>query len=60
MKYGEGLVEVDYVDGKIYENGQKDYEIDYVDGLKHGKYIKWYENGQRDYEIDYVNGKSIY
>ena len=43
-----------------YENGQKEGEIDYVDGKQHGKTGSWYENGQKEGEIDYVWTVKLY
>ena len=41
----------------------KRYEINYIDGKKDGKRIKWNKNGNKIKEIDYIddekNGKEI-
>jgi antitoxin component YwqK of YwqJK toxin-antitoxin module len=42
---------------RLYENGQKKKEEDYVDGNHHGKRIGWYKNGQKKYEGDYLGGE---
>ena len=38
-----------------YENGQKEWEMPYVDGKEHGTGTGWYENGQKEWEIPYVD-----
>ena len=40
-----------------YENGQKQYEINYKDGQQNGLYKWWYENGQKSSEGPYKDGK---
>jgi len=45
-----------------YPNGQKEFEIYYIDGKCHREdgpaYILWYSNGQITYEEYYINGFS--
>ena len=41
----------------IWPNGQKRYEIPYVNGKRHGLDIWWHINGKKWHEIPYVNGK---
>jgi antitoxin component YwqK of YwqJK toxin-antitoxin module len=63
----EGLVEEWYLNGekvkeiKYYENGNKYYEIYYLNGERHREngpaYQGWYENGNKWYECYYLNGK---
>ena len=40
-----------------YDNGQKEYEAHYKNGLNHGLSTWWYENGQKHRESHYKNGK---
>gem|GEM_PF-6337562 len=40
-----------------YENGQKRYETNYVDGKEHGLYTEWRENGQKETEGNAKEGK---
>ena len=46
---------------EYYDNGQKFYEIYYINNKCHCEYgpayNEWYENGQKEYEIYYINGK---
>ena len=41
----------------FYENGQKEVEVNYVDGKPQGLGTSWYENGQKKSEASYVDGK---
>ena len=47
---------------KYWDNGNKGYEIWYLNGKKHREdgpaYQSWYKNGQKYYERWYLNGKS--
>jgi antitoxin component YwqK of YwqJK toxin-antitoxin module len=46
--------------GKIvakYENGNKKWEVDYVNGIKEGIQTDWYPNGEKKLEGMYINGK---
>ena len=40
-----------------YENGQKKYEQEYVDGKLNGPSKLWYKNGQLRINVNYVNGE---
>jgi len=40
-----------------YDNGQKRYDNNYVNGKLHGKCAGWYPNGQLHWEENYVNGQ---
>ena len=46
---------------KYYSNGNKKYEIWYLNGIRHREdgpaYQSWYKNGQKEYEFWYLNGK---
>ncbi len=42
---------------KWYENGQKNEECTYRDGVKHGPYHSWYENSQKEEECTYINSE---
>lgn len=42
---------------KYYDNGQKYCEIEYHDGIRHGKYIEYWNNGITNIDGNYVNGK---
>lgn len=59
----EAIVEIEYKDGKqifrrvFYKTGEKLSETNYVNGRKHGKYLKWYRNGNLHSEINYDDGK---
>jgi len=54
-KFNEPIVKIDY-----YPNGQKQYEVWYLNGKEHREdgpsYQYWYENGQKWYEEWYLNG----
>jgi antitoxin component YwqK of YwqJK toxin-antitoxin module len=39
-----------------YENGQKRFELNHLDGVKHGKQHYWYPNGQLEREEHFTNG----
>jgi antitoxin component YwqK of YwqJK toxin-antitoxin module len=41
----------------FHENGQKNYEYNYVDGEFHGLSTEWYEDGQKESEANLVDGK---
>jgi len=41
---------------RYYFNGEKEEEIHYKDGVKHGKNTFWYQNGEKMYEGNYVDG----
>ena len=43
----------------IHSNRQKWLEIDYVDGLKHGKQIEWYNNRKKKNETCFDEGTEI-
>ena len=45
------------VETNTYPNGQKRYEIPYVNGQEHGLFTSWYPNGQKWHEIPFFNGK---
>ncbi len=40
-----------------YENGQKQFEANFVNGGQEGVESRWYENGQKMAEDTYVNGE---
>ena len=44
-----------------YNNGQKEYEIYYINGKYHREdgpaKMYWYNNGQKQFESYYINGK---
>lgn len=40
-----------------HDNGQKLYEVTYVNGKMEGLYQEWHENGKKHVEVKYVNGK---
>ncbi len=40
-----------------HENGQKQYEENYVNGEPHGLYTEWHENRQKKYEVNWVHGE---
>ena len=42
-----------------YKNGNKYWEIEYKNGIRHSKYISWDENGNKSWEREYQNGKKI-
>jgi antitoxin component YwqK of YwqJK toxin-antitoxin module len=46
---------------EFYANGQKEYEIWYLNGKYHREdgptYQEWFENGQKKSELWYLNGK---
>ena len=41
----------------FYENGQKEMEWNYKDGMKEGLMTVWYENGQKQKEGNWRDGK---
>jgi len=41
----------------FYPNTEREFSIDYKDGLKHGKLVGWYKNGNIKIEEYYENGK---
>jgi antitoxin component YwqK of YwqJK toxin-antitoxin module len=51
------VAECKYVVRHYYENGQKHWEANYHQDLRHGKYIGWHKNGQKYWEIDYHQGQ---
>jgi antitoxin component YwqK of YwqJK toxin-antitoxin module len=40
-----------------YENGQKESEIEYLNGNENGKAIRWSKNGVKIHELEYKEGK---
>jgi antitoxin component YwqK of YwqJK toxin-antitoxin module len=46
-----------YIVRYYYLNGQVEYEIEYQNGKRHGKTIRWYEDGKKKYENKYQNGR---
>ena len=40
-----------------FDNGQKHYVYNYLNGQKHGKWEGWFENGQRSYVESWINGQ---
>ncbi|MDB9881818.1 hypothetical protein N8368_00690 [Bacteroidia bacterium] len=40
-----------------YQNGQKQYEFNLLNGQNEGKQTSWYENGQKESEGVFLNGK---
>ena len=44
------------VEKVYYGNGQKFWETEYKNGLKHDKYTEWHKNGQKRWEIEFQNG----
>ena len=47
MKHGNNI--------EYYRNGTKKTETNYVDGKKHGKWIRWGEDGTLVFDINYIN-----
>jgi antitoxin component YwqK of YwqJK toxin-antitoxin module len=43
----------------LYENGQKELEINYKDGKKDGLFIVWNENGTEIYRKTYKDGELV-
>ena len=41
----------------FYENGQKESEYHFREGLQHGVQGDWYENGQKERQLNYEKGK---
>ena len=41
---------------KWFENGQKRYVYNYLNGQRHGKWEGWYKNGQKHYEKSFIHG----
>ena len=50
-KDNEQLSEEEY-----YQNGQKRYLGNYLNGKREGRWVWWYEDGQKSYERNYANG----
>lgn len=48
IKYFDTRVDEDHLvkEIQLYENGDKKYEGEFVNGKKHGKWIFWFENGK--------------
>ena len=44
---------------KLYNNGNKDTDGNWKDGVMNGKWTYWYENGQKEYEKTYKDGKPL-
>lgn len=42
---------------KYFSNGQKEWEFNYKNGRREGKFYRWYKNGQKSYEENYKNGE---
>ena len=40
-----------------YDNGQKESEGNYPNGIRQGQFTLWYESGQKKAEVTYDNGK---
>ncbi|MDP7038543.1 MAG: toxin-antitoxin system YwqK family antitoxin, partial [Myxococcota bacterium] len=40
-----------------HENGQKQFEVEFVNGERHGAETSWWENGKKQSEGELVNGK---
>ncbi|MEM9833205.1 MAG: toxin-antitoxin system YwqK family antitoxin [Bacteroidota bacterium] len=40
-----------------FTNQEKATSIDYIDGKRHGRYIKWLDNGTKSFESNYKDGK---
>jgi len=45
----------DRIETSYYSNGNRSYEIPYVNDKANGLYKWWYENGNKWYEIPYKN-----
>ena len=41
----------------LYENGQKQMELNFKDGKENGLCLSWHENGQKQFESTYKDGK---
>jgi antitoxin component YwqK of YwqJK toxin-antitoxin module len=58
------VAECKYVVRYYYESGKKCWEINYLQGQRHGKAIWWDKNGQKRWEEDYhqgqLHGKAIW
>ena len=48
-----------FISKKYYQNGNKLYEVEYRNGIQHGKAIGWYKNGNKAFEVEYQNGNLI-
>jgi antitoxin component YwqK of YwqJK toxin-antitoxin module len=44
---------------EYYQNGNKKYEIKYVEGKPNGKYLTWFSDGSKKAEGEYKEGKRI-
>ena len=57
----EGTIEdgkmIHKTESKWYENGQKNFEGTYRNGLKEGLNTSWKENGEKSFESNYTNHK---
>jgi antitoxin component YwqK of YwqJK toxin-antitoxin module len=42
---------------EYWDNGQKEYEVPFVNGQRHGIATWWWDNGKKKYEVPYVNGQ---
>ncbi|MFC1584009.1 toxin-antitoxin system YwqK family antitoxin [Fibrobacterota bacterium] len=42
---------------KWYEDGKKEAESNWQDGIKHGLFTRWYENGEKREESNWIGGK---
>ncbi|MDC0911185.1 hypothetical protein OAQ45_01260, partial [Candidatus Marinimicrobia bacterium] len=41
----------------VYDNGQKEWEVTYKDGVEDGLVNQWYNNGQKQLEVTFKNKK---
>ena len=41
-----------------HKNGQKSFEVEYIDGVKEGAYRSWFKDGRLKVSGNYKNGKA--
>ena len=54
-----GCIERSGIKKEYNENGELEYEIPFVNGLKHGIVKLYYSNGKLREELPYFNGKIV-
>ena len=52
-------MKLSYKETISYDNGNKWWEVDFVNCKNHGKEITWNENGDKFFKCDYVNGNKV-
>ena len=45
------------IQNKTYDNGQKEWEGNFLSGKQQGNHTGWYDNGPKEWEGNYKNGK---